>query len=178
MTKAVPCSSRSTTHARESGSEMWCFYSPMKLLREIHDQLNVIICLLRVLVDVADQPPTSLYILRIGDFMLPFDPGTTGIKLQAVFLPTGSTTPPTFSVSWTSSDSNVTVVPDTTDPTGLTADVSIASTAVVGAADSITATANGANADGSPLSVVGTFTFTIAAAPASNPTSLGISQIA
>ena len=151
-----------------------CFYSPMKLLREIRDQLNVITCLLRRLVDEVDHPPTSLYILRIGDFMLPFDPGTTGIKLLAVFLPTGSTTPTSFTVTWTSSDTNVTVVPDPTDPTGLTADVSIASTAVVGAADSITATASGTNADGSPLLVVGTFNFTIGVA--NNPTSLGISQ--
>lgn len=152
-----------------------CFHSPIKLLRVIRDQLNVIICLLRVLVREVDQTPHRLFIFEIGDIMLPFDPGTTGIKLQAVFLPAGSTTPTSFTVTWTSSDTSVTVLADPSDPTGLTAGVSISTGAVVGAGITITATANGTNADGSPLSVTGVFSFTIGG---NNPTSLGISQIA
>ncbi|HTF61198.1 MAG TPA: hypothetical protein VK638_00655 [Edaphobacter sp.] len=148
-------------------------------LRKIHHQLNEIIHLLHLLVELElGPPPTRLLIFPIGDTMLPFDPGVTGIKLQAVFLPPGSSTPTSFTVAWTSSDPNVTVTADPADITGLTADVAISADAVVASADSITATATGTNADGSSLNVTGSFDFTISQAPSPSPTGLGITQIA
>ena len=108
---------------------------------------------------------------------LPFAPGTTGIKLLATFLPAGSTTPTTFTGTWSSSDPNVTVVTDPSDTTGMTADVAVLTTAVVGATGTITATVTGTNADGSPLNVSGEFSFTIVAA-ATNPTGVLITQVA
>ena len=109
--------------------------------------------------------------------MLPFAPGTTGIKLLATFLPAGATTPTTFTATWSSSDANVTVTTDSTDTTGMTADVNVQGTAVVGATGTITAHVTGTNADGSPLDVTGTFNFTIVAA-ANNPTGVQIEQVA
>ena len=111
--------------------------------------------------------------------MQQFDPGATGIVLEAAFTPAGSTAPNAgFSVSWTDDHNLCSFANDASDATGLTQDVSVSSTAVVGTSGVITATVTGTFPDGTPASLTGTFNYTIGAAPSNNATGLGITQLA
>src|ERR1700759_1078667 len=77
------------------------------------------------------HPPTQLTIRSLT--MQQFDPGATGIVLQAAFTPAGATAPnPGFPVAWTDSNSFATFVNDPTDGTGFTQDVTLAASATVG----------------------------------------------
>lgn len=128
---------------------------------------------------LKQRPATSLQITQIGDSMQQFDPGATGIVLQAVFTPAGSTAlNPGFTVSWTDSNSFCTFSNDASDTTGLTQDVVVSTSATVGTSGVITATATGTFPDGTAGTLTGTFNYTIGAAPSNNATGLGITQIA
>ena len=111
--------------------------------------------------------------------MQQFDPGATGIVLQAAFTPAGSTAPnPGFTVVWSDSNSFATFANDASDATGLTQDVTLSTSATVGTSGVITATLTGTFPDGTAASLTGTFNYTIGAAPVGNATGLGITQIA
>ena len=123
------------------------------------------------------KPPNSTA-LQIGANMQQFDPGATGIVLQATFTPTGSTPPnPGYSINWTDSNSFCTFANDVSDSSGLTQDVTVSSSATVGTAGTITATLTGTFPDGSAANLTGTFNYTVGAAVSANATGLGITQI-
>jgi len=128
------------------------------------------------------QPPAApnATSLTIGVVLMQqFDPGASGIVLQAAFTPAGSTAPNAgFSVSWTDSNNFCTFANDASDSTGLTQDVTVGTGATVGATGVITATLTGTFPDGSTANLTGTFNYTIGAAPVGNATGLGITQIA
>jgi len=110
--------------------------------------------------------------------MQQFDPGATGIVLQAAFTPTGSTAPnPGYSISWTDSNNFCTFANDVSDSSGLTQDVTVSSSATVGTTGTITATVTGSFPDGSAANLTGTFNYTIGAPVSANATGLGITQI-
>ncbi len=80
--------------------------------------------------------------------MQQFDPGATGIVLQAAFtprVPRGDGPTPGFTVSWADSNSFATFAPDASDSTGLTQDVTLSTSATVGTSGVIT---YGSTADG------------------------------
>lgn len=114
--------------------------------------------------------------------MQQFDPGATGIVLQTGFAPAGSTAPnPGFTATWTDSNGWLTFSNDASDATGLTQDVVISSSAVVGQSGTVSCTVTGTFPDGTPasLTVPTPFSYTIGAAPSNNATGLsGIQQIA
>jgi len=110
--------------------------------------------------------------------MQQFDPGATGIVLQAAFTPTGSTAPsPGFTISWTDSNSFCTFANNVSDSSGLTQDVTVSASATVGTNGTITAKVTGTFPDGTAANLVGTFNYTIGAVPVGNATGLGITQI-
>lgn len=110
--------------------------------------------------------------------MQQFDPGVTGIVLQAAFLPAGSTAPNSgFTVKWTDSNNFCTFANDPSDPSGLTQQVTVGSNATVGTAGVIDAILDGTFPDGTAAHLEGSFNYTIGAAPSNNATSLGITQI-
>lgn len=111
--------------------------------------------------------------------MQAFDPGATGIVLQAAFTPAGSTAPNAgFTIAWTDSASLLTFANDASDSTGLTQDVTVSASAAVGATGTVTATVTGTFPNGAAANLTGTFNYTIGAAPVGNATGLGITQIA
>lgn len=144
----------------------------------------------KILTEFHPGVPYKLTITRIdGDFKMGkakaaaplsgnINPGQTGIKLLATFSPAGSVQPPTFTVTYDSSDTNVAAVADPSDTSGLTADVSVANTEAVGTTGTITFNATGTNADGTPLSVSGQWAWTIVAVSEQNPTGLDVERIA
>lgn len=144
----------------------------------------------KILTEFHPGVPYKLTITRIdGDFKMGkvkataplsgnINPGETGIKIQGTFSPVGAVTPPTFAVTYDSSDTNVVAVADPSDPSGLTADVSVANAEAVGVTGTITLNATGTNADGTPLSVSGQWAWTIVAVSEQNPTGIDVERIA
>jgi len=123
--------------------------------------------------------PPNATSLQIGANMQQFDPGATGIVLQAAFTPSGSTAPnPGFVVAWSDSNSLCTFANDVSDSSGLTQDVTVSASAAVDTSGTITATLTGTFPDGTNASLSGIFNYTIGAAPSNNATGLGVTQIA
>ena len=124
--------------------------------------------------------PPNATSLQIGALtMQQFDPGATGIVLQAVFTPAGSTAPNAgFTTSWSDSNGFCTFANDASDSTGLTQDVTVSTSATVGTSGVITATVTGTFPDGTNASISGQFSYTIGAAPVGNATGLSISRLA
>lgn len=169
-------------HPDRSDPEKW---DELKLLREIVLETregNALLyeqtLLLQALLQQVTPPNANS--LTIGAItMQQFDPGATGIVLQAAFTPKGSTAPnPGFTVSWTDSNSLCTFSPDSSDPTGLTQAVTVSTSAVVGTTGTITPNVKGTFPDGTAADLSGTFTYTIGAAPSNNATGLSVTQLA
>lgn len=124
----------------------------LRELRKIHCRLDGIEAMLRPKVsgfaDIEQENP-----------MVALDPGATGAIFSTSTLPVGSTlpTPPV----WTVDDANITLSPNTADPTGLSIGVSIAAAAIVG--ESFMLTITGTNADGATATQSNSFT--VGAAP-------------
>src|SRR5215472_4106120 len=151
-------------------SELW-------LLREILWTLRESLAVQYEILSYV-KPPNSTA-LQIGANMQQFDPGATGIVLQAAFTPTGSTAPnPGYSISWTDSNSFCTFANNVSDSSGLTQDVTVSTSATVGTSGVITATVTGTFPDGTNASISGQFSYTIGAAPVGNATGLSISRLA
>lgn len=134
----------------------------------------------RLAKELAPVNASGLTITQTGEIpMQQFDPGATGIVLQAAFTPAGSTAPNSgFTAAWTDSNNFCTFANDPSDQTGLTQDVSVGTTATVGTSGVITVTVTGTFPDGTPANLTGTFDYTIGAAPVGNATGLSITQIA
>ena len=133
----------------------------------------------RIVQELAPEPATGLTITQIGDSMAltQFDPGATGIVLQAAFTPAGATAPNTgFTAVWTDSNNFCTFANDPSDQTGLTQDVSVGSAATVGTSGTITVTVTGTFPDTTAANLTGTFTYTIGAPPVGNATGLSVTQ--
>ena len=144
------------------------------LYLEIKKTNQLLLRLIKLLI-----PPHSTQLTLRNLTMQQFDPGATGIVLQAAFTPAGSTAPnPGFTVAWSDSNSFATFANDASDATGLTQDVTLSTSATVGTSGVITATLTGTFPDGTAASLSGTFNYTIGAAPVGNATGLGITQIA
>lgn len=154
------------------------------LLREeriSNHRLSRLISLVYRLLDIEEPKTTSLTITQLGDSMalVQFDPGATGIVLQAAFTPAGATAPNAgFTVAWTDSNNFATFANDASDTTGLTQDVTLSSSATVGTSGTITATVTGTFPDGSAASLTGQFPYTIGAPPVGNATGLAVTQLA
>lgn len=143
-------------------------------------QLRLMNRYFRRLLEIEEPKTITGFILKqTGDSdmpLLPIDAGQTGIKITAVPQPAGAELPDGAQLSWTSNDPNFTVTADPGDPTGLTADVSIAAGATIGEAGVITLTATGTNTDGSGLNASGSLTLTVGAPPAQNVTGFVLTQ--
>lgn len=122
------------------------------LQREILVEVRHTNRLLWSILSVEDHPPTDATFLPENP-MLPFAPGTTGIKFLTTLLPAGFTQPTSVEFSYASSDSNVSIAADPSDATGATALVSIADAESVGTSFKLTATITGVNASGSPINI-------------------------
>jgi hypothetical protein len=147
--------------------------------RRSYEQQRITNSLLYRLLQIEEPKTKSLTITQTGATMQQFDPGAIGIVLQAAFTPAGATAPNAgFTVAWTDSNNFATFANDASDATGLTQDVTLASTATVGTSGVITATLTGTFPDGTAANLTGTFNYTIGAAPVGNATGLGITQTA
>lgn len=150
-----------------------------RLLYEILGEAQRTNRLLHRLLGEVEESRTTITITQIGDIMQTFDPGATGIVLQAAFTPSGATAPSAgFTAAWTDSNGFATFAPDASDASGLTQDVTLSAAAVVGQAGTITCAVTGTFPDGTAASLTGTFPYTVGPSPVSNASGVGITQIA
>lgn len=124
------------TKLRPGGAGLWGF---LEWLRPDHWEAELLRLLRLIVRRLAGRPVTHFTITQENPVQ-PFSPGNTGIVLVATpnYLPGAASPQEVSGASWSQSGSDLTITPDTTDPTGLTLDVSVSTSAAVGNTGTVT----------------------------------------